>query len=77
MRVWLHCFTAILFLSAALLGQASAPGHVVYSSVIGTDSYLVDESGTIVHTWPGSHPTNLSCYLLPNGNLIRTYSTGA
>jgi formylglycine-generating enzyme required for sulfatase activity len=39
-----------------------------------TTTYLIDNQGLVVHTWKSQYPPGQSCYLLPNGNLIRAGS---
>lgn len=42
----------------------------------GTDSYLIDNCGYLVHHWEGEFPAGATIYLLENGNLLRTLRTG-
>jgi len=60
----------------ALLSLASlSPAQdtlTLYQPTTGTDAYLVDGTGAIVHTWPGTSTPGLSVYLLPDGDLMRT-----
>ena len=49
----------------------ATPGYVKFSPSFGTDTYLMDLDGKIVHKWPGELSTMLSSYLFENGNLLR------
>ena len=49
----------------------ATPGYVKFSPSFGTDTYLMDLDGKIVHKWPGVLSTMLSSYLFENGNLLR------
>jgi len=49
----------------------ATPGYVLFSPSFGTDTYLMNLDGEIVHHWPGELNTMLSSYLLENGHLFR------
>src|SRR5690606_25527381 len=42
----------------------------------GTDTLLVDRSGTVVHTWPSAHKPGAGVYLLEDGTLLRAINLG-
>ncbi len=72
-----------LLLASLLLGlattapaQSPAPGHRLYSPSSGTNSILVDNQGTVIHTWPSSFNVGNTLYLEDGGSLIRTIRTG-
>jgi hypothetical protein len=58
---------AILALSISAAAQQ--PGLRLYAPLGPFETQLVDGLGNQVHSWPGTGTT--SCYLRPNGNLIR------
>ncbi len=71
--------TAPLILSIPLApppggGDRATPwdGWTLFQPMRGNDVYLIDLSGTIQHTWPGSHEPGLSVYLDENLNLYRS-----
>lgn len=49
----------------------ATPGYVLFSPSFGTDTYLMNLDGEIVHNWHGELNTFLSSYLMENGNLFR------
>ena len=46
-------------------------GFTLFAPMASNDTHLLDNSGTIVHTWPGDFLPGNSVYLLPNGNLLK------
>ena len=49
----------------------ATPGYVLFSPSFGTDTYLMNLDGKIVHDWKGELNTMLNGYLLENGHLMR------
>jgi len=47
-------------------------GYTLFSPMQSTTTYLIDNYGRTVHFWESDYPVDLSCYLLENGNLLRT-----
>jgi hypothetical protein len=47
-------------------------GYTLFTPEYGTDTYLIDTYGTLVHQWNGSYIQGMGTYLMDNGNLIRT-----
>ena len=63
---------------ALLLSQSSPQeGLTLFSPTWTTDTHLLDESQNLVHTWDDVSRPGLSAYLLPSGNLLRTYKVTA
>jgi len=60
----------------ALLGLAATSfaqdDLTLFHPVSGTTSYLVDTTGSVVQSWPGTVGPGLSIYFYPNGDLLRT-----
>jgi len=50
----------------------SYKGYTLYSPAISTETYLIDNNGTTVHTWKSSYKPALSVYLLEDGCILRT-----
>jgi len=71
------------FLPLALLALASSQARAAQSGEVtlfhpnaGTTTYLINDAGSVMHTWAGTSPPGLSVYLMDNLNLLRTYRTG-
>ena len=47
-------------------------GYVLFSSQGGDSTFLMDKCGQLVHVWGQKYTPAYSCYLLPNGNLLKT-----
>jgi hypothetical protein len=47
-------------------------GYTLFSPLIYTDTYLIDNCGKLVHSWTSSYKPGNSVYLLENGQLLRT-----
>jgi len=47
-------------------------GYTLFAPVNNTNTYLIDNCGEQVHSWPSEYRPGLSCYLLDNGVLLRT-----
>lgn len=50
-------------------------GYTLLSPNQGTEVFLIDNCGQLVHSWETGFRPGLSCYLLDNGNLLRTKKT--
>ena len=51
-------------------------GYNLFSPIGSTTTYLMDNNGTMVHSWSSSYRPGLSVYLLEDGTLLRTANTG-
>lgn len=71
----LACLIA-LALSVTASAQTPSPVFRLYSPSSGTLSFLVDDMGNTVHTWPSSNSVGNTLYLEDSGTLIRTVRTG-
>ncbi len=47
-------------------------GYTLFTSNTYRWTYLLDNCGEVVHTWPNDQAPGLSTYLLENGNLLKT-----
>src|SRR5262245_4719357 len=65
----------LLLVSARSPAQASPGFRLVGPLAPGTNTYLVDPSGTIVHTWPSTFQAGLGVYLDQDGTLLRCIRT--
>ena len=52
--------------------QDSQLGYTLFSPNQSTEVFLIDNCGQKVHSWETDARPGLSCYLLDNGNLLRT-----
>ncbi len=57
-------------------GTQSHEGYNLFTPMSSTNTYLMDNNGTFVHSWASSYRPGLSVYLLENGTLMRTANTG-
>ncbi|MBT5101488.1 MAG: hypothetical protein HOM77_06180 [Planctomycetes bacterium] len=64
-------------LLATLLNPQTQEGLIVFSPTSTTDAHLLDNDGTILHTWSTAYMPGQACYLLPDGDLMRTIDLGA
>jgi hypothetical protein len=47
-------------------------GYTLFAPMRSTTTYLINNSGEVVHTWGSDFRPRMSAYLLENGNLLRT-----
>ena len=67
----------IPFSDATAINKLSvAPGQIFYSPLLSTTSYLIDEYGTVNHTWQSNYIPGSAAYLLDNGTILRTARKG-
>jgi hypothetical protein len=50
----------------------SYPGYTLFSPMVSTETFLINNSGTVVHTWENDYKPALSVYLLESGDILRT-----
>ncbi len=50
-------------------------GYVLFAPLGSTTTYLIDKCGKQVKTWPSSFKPGQSCYILPDGTLLRSGNT--
>lgn len=50
-------------------------GYILFAPNNGTTTYLIDKCGKQVKSWPSTYKPGQSCYLLPDGNLLRSGNT--
>jgi hypothetical protein len=46
-------------------------GYTLFTPEYGTNTFLIDNQGSIVHSWLGDYIQGMGTYLMENGNLIR------
>ena len=61
----------VLGLCTSTWAEPSYPGWTLYAPFQSTDTYLIDEAGTVVQTWPSTYTPAAAVYLLDNGTLLR------
>jgi len=57
--------------------NVSFDGYTLFAPMRSTTTYLIDNSGEVVHTWESAYKPRLSVYLLENGNILRTAFLGS
>jgi hypothetical protein len=50
----------------------SFEGYVLYTPMVSLKTFLINNSGDVVHTWKSNYKPALTAYLLEDGNLLRT-----
>ncbi len=50
----------------------SFDGYTLFSPIASTTTYLINNCGEKVHSWPSTHTPGQAVYLLENGTLLRT-----
>jgi len=51
---------------------AAAPGYTLFAPMSYNVTYLIDNNGELVQSWPSEYRPGLSVYILENGDLLRT-----
>ena len=51
---------------------AAAPGYTLFAPMSYNVTYLIDNNGELVQSWPSEYGPGLSVYILGNGDLLRT-----
>jgi len=55
-----------------LNGEGSLNGYTLFSALRDTDTYLIDNCGSMVNHWESEYNPGLVCYLTEDGDLLRT-----
>jgi hypothetical protein len=71
LRSTLRLALALAALSTSAAAQSSWEGLTLFHPIGGTTTYLIDNAGTVVHTW-ASTVSHQSVYLLEDERLVRT-----
>lgn len=86
MRAFLKIVAAVFVLTNYGYGQTTVGltqhsigsldnGYVLFAPTISTTTYLIDKCGKKINTWASAYRPGLSCYILPDGSLLRTGNT--
>lgn len=51
---------------------SSCNGYTLFSPIASTTTYLIDNSGAVLHTWPSSYEPGQAVYMLDDGSILRT-----
>jgi hypothetical protein len=51
-------------------------GYTLFAPMRSTITYMIDNSGEVIHTWESDYRPALSVYLLENGSILRTAFPG-
>jgi len=57
------------------LGEKAINGQILFPPLYGTTTYLIDNTGTINHTWTSSYTPGAATYWLGDGTILRTIRT--
>jgi hypothetical protein len=71
LKIKLLLIIIVLLLPASIMPQAFN-GYTLFSQNNSRYSYLVDMNNTVVHSWTHTKTGGYSCYLLPDGTLMRS-----
>ena len=52
--------------------DAPFEGYTLFAPISSTETYLINNCGELVHSWPSIYKPGLSCYLMENSVLLRT-----
>jgi hypothetical protein len=73
--------TALLLLALPLLLTAQSgvnvnlpgayPGYTLIAPMTSTTTFLINNSGDVLHTWESDHAPGMSVYLLDDGSILR------
>jgi len=55
-----------------LYDSSSFFGYTLFTPIASNSTFLIDNYGRLIHSWESEYTPGLSCYLLENGNLLRT-----
>ena len=56
-------FASIAAIASLASSQAPAPGLRLFGTHLSTETWLVDENGTVVHTWPSTYTPGIGVRL--------------
>ncbi|MAF64098.1 MAG: arylsulfotransferase (ASST) [Planctomycetes bacterium] len=74
-RLSLRLLSLCVLSASPCLAQGSGvpfEGLTLFQPLNSTTTYLIDNGGTVVHTWPGVYQPGNAVYLLENDHLLRT-----
>ena len=72
-------FTTVSSTSVAPMhevGGRNFNGQILFSPLYGETTYLIDNTGSLNHTWPSSYTPGAATYWLGNGTILRTIRVG-
>jgi hypothetical protein len=72
-------FTTVSSTSVAPMhevGGRTIDGQILFSPLYGETTYLIDNTGSLNHTWPSSYTPGAATYWLENGTILRTIRVG-
>ena len=71
LKICVLLFGIVFLLPIPIVAQAYN-GYTLFSQNNSRNTYLVDMNNTTVHSWTHTRTGGYSCYLLPNGTLMRS-----
>jgi hypothetical protein len=57
-------------------GERTINGQILFSPLYGETTYLIDNTGSLNHTWSSSYTPGAATYWLGNGTILRTIRVG-
>jgi len=73
--ITIHAILVSSLLAASASAQSVATGHRLYSPRSGTDTFLLDRTGTTVHTWASAYKAGNTVWMMEDGRLLRAIKT--
>lgn len=80
-----HCYAAVMFLGSAQYSLVSisfgplpppvSNGYTLFAPIVDTSEYLIDDTGTVVHSWAGTAAHGMAVELTADGHLWRQVKT--
>jgi len=58
------------------VAEESYNGYTLYAPMMSKETFLINNSGVVVHSWTSSYKPALSVYLLESGDILRTAFPG-
>lgn len=59
-------------IKSVLISDDAFDGYTLLNPWLSKDTYLINNTGKVVHSWKSDHSVSFPAYLLENGNLIRS-----
>jgi len=74
-RIFITLAFLVVGLGSGIVKAEVSDGYNLFAPIKSTDTYLMDNDGSVVHTWSSTYRPGQSVYLLEDGTLLRTANT--
>jgi hypothetical protein len=64
-----------LGLSGSTAAQDPQDGLILFTPLVQTPTYLIDNNGALLHTWPSAYKPGKAVYMMENGHIMRAIDT--